>query len=74
MGHSDPTMGGHYRERIEDERLIAVSDHVRAWLFPSSPGRDKEKKQTRGSHGASPRKRSPRESKDEGPALRLYVG
>ena len=33
MGHSDPSMGGHYRERIEDGRLKAVGQHVRQWLF-----------------------------------------
>jgi hypothetical protein len=26
-------MASLYRERISDERLQAVSDHVRAWLF-----------------------------------------
>jgi hypothetical protein len=36
MGHNDPSMAAHYRERIEDERLKAVTDHVRAWLFPPS--------------------------------------
>jgi integrase len=35
MGHSDSSMGGRYRERIDDSRLKAVTDHVRAWLFPS---------------------------------------
>jgi integrase len=33
MGHSDPNMAGHYRETISDERLKAVTDHVRDWLF-----------------------------------------
>lgn len=33
MGHTDPSMRGHYVERIEDDRLKAVTDHVRAWLF-----------------------------------------
>lgn len=33
MGHVDTSMAAHYRESIEDERLIAVSDHVRNWLF-----------------------------------------
>jgi integrase len=33
MGHSDPSMAGHYRERVEDSRLQAVADHVRTWLF-----------------------------------------
>jgi integrase len=34
MGHEVPHMSSHYREVIGDERLRAVSDHVRAWLFP----------------------------------------
>jgi integrase len=33
MGHSDPSMAGHYRERIDDSRLQAVTDHVRAWVW-----------------------------------------
>jgi integrase len=33
MGHNDPSMGAVYRERIDDARLKAVTDHVRAWLF-----------------------------------------
>src|SRR5262249_13187592 len=27
MGHTDPTMAAHYRERIEDNRLRAVAEH-----------------------------------------------
>lgn len=34
MGHVDASMAGHYRERISDERLQAVVDHVRGWLWP----------------------------------------
>ncbi len=34
MGHVDPTMAANYRERIDDDRLKAVVDHVHAWLFP----------------------------------------
>jgi integrase len=37
MGHTDPSMGGHYRERVEDARLIAVAEHVRQWLFVETP-------------------------------------
>lgn len=33
MGHERPDMATVYRERISDERLKAVSDHVHAWLF-----------------------------------------
>jgi len=33
MGHTDPTMGGVYRQRISDDRLKAVVEHVRRWVF-----------------------------------------
>ncbi|MDZ4781934.1 MAG: tyrosine-type recombinase/integrase [Planctomycetia bacterium] len=36
MGHSDRSMSAVYRERISDERLRAVTDHVNAWLFGKS--------------------------------------
>ena len=39
MGHVDTTMAGHYRERISDERLKAVTDTIHSWLF----GDDAEK-------------------------------
>jgi integrase len=35
MGHADQSMAAAYREgMIDDDRLKAVSDHVRTWLFP----------------------------------------
>ena len=34
MGHETPHMSSVYRERISDERLKAVTDYVRTWLFP----------------------------------------
>jgi integrase len=36
MGHRPPLrdMAARYRERISDERLARIADHVRAWLFP----------------------------------------
>lgn len=33
MGHSDSSMAAVYREEIEPARLIAITDHVRRWLF-----------------------------------------
>ena len=33
MGHARDDMASVYRERISDERLKAVTDHVRGWLF-----------------------------------------
>lgn len=36
MGHTDASMASHYRERVTDERLRAVTDHVHNWLFSKS--------------------------------------
>ena len=33
MGHAREDMSSVYRERISDDRLRAVVDHVRSWLF-----------------------------------------
>jgi integrase len=35
MGHESGHMSGVYRERISDERLRAVTEHVRSWLLAS---------------------------------------
>jgi len=39
MGHEVTSMSSVYRERISDDRLKAVAEHVRRWLF--SPSGDK---------------------------------
>lgn len=36
MGHVDDSMAATYRERISDDRLQAVVDHVRSWLFDAA--------------------------------------
>jgi integrase len=34
MGHTSESMSSHYRERIDDDRLRAIADVVRNWLWP----------------------------------------
>jgi len=41
MGHSADDMASRYRERIGDDRLQAVSKHVRGWLYPPKPAKRK---------------------------------
>jgi integrase len=36
MGHADDSMADAYRERIADDRLEAVVNHIRAWLIRGS--------------------------------------
>ena len=36
MGHARDDMASAYRERIDDARLVAVTEHVRKWLFGES--------------------------------------
>lgn len=36
MGHVDGSMAANYREGIDDERLLAVVNHVHAWLWPKA--------------------------------------
>lgn len=44
MGHTDDSMSGLYREKIDDERLLKAVNHVRAWLFPSEKKKPAKKK------------------------------
>jgi integrase len=40
MGHTDESMGAHYREQIDDSRFQAVVDHVHGWLFGKAESRE----------------------------------
>ena len=36
MGHARDDMASVYREKISDDRLKAVTDHIRKWLYPEN--------------------------------------
>ena len=78
MGHSDPSMGGHYRERVEDDRLRAVAEHVRAWLFGATPDDGTvgdPKGTTAEAEGPSDPSDPPQpDARDGRPTLRLFAG
>jgi integrase len=37
MGHADQDISSYYRESISNERLTAITDHVREWLMNAKP-------------------------------------
>lgn len=77
MGHVPQGMSAHYRERISDDRLRRVTEHVRQWLFPAVPDDDTPDGDTDRitlpiSDPCDPSDRT--QSHDMEPSLRLYVG
>jgi integrase len=48
MGHARDDMASVYREKVSDERLRAVTDHARGWLFGEKPAKEKAQRRARG--------------------------
>jgi integrase len=75
MGHTDPSMGGHYRERLEDSRLLAVTEHVRVWLFDDTSGDETtDEQESRALEICEPCEPLRQDDADARPTLRLFVG
>ena len=72
MGHSsDGEIDGTYVERIDNARLRAVTDHVRAWLFGAPQG---EGRPTTDEKAPQPSATAtPEPAAEDRPALRLYI-
>jgi integrase len=74
MGHTDPTMAAHYRERIDDDRLHAVAGHVRQWLFGDEPPEQGTTSDLDNSTPEGGQGESEVEHEDGRPRLRLFAG
>jgi integrase len=86
MGHVPQGMSAHYRERIEDDRLRAVVEHVRHWLWPETkqpapvkPQRESKsrakvaRKRTKATRKAQRQRESLVEDRER-PMLKLFAG
>jgi integrase len=73
MGHSDQTIAGHYRERIDDDRLQAVAEHVRGWLFGQGPSDGTTDDQADTLSETEPNQREEAEAESR-PTLRVFAG
>jgi len=67
MGHHDASMGGVYRQHIDDARLRAVAEHVRAWLFAG----DDDDDVGRAPQAADPQQAPRDDENNDRPALRV---
>ena len=57
MGHADESMAARYRERIDDSRLVAVSNFVRGWLYAESKPNEAKSKAVKGKTERRPKTR-----------------
>jgi len=75
MGHAPASgdMSAVYRQRVSDERLRRVTEHVRDWLF-SEPEESKPEKPSKPKSGTAKRAKKEKPAGEDGPRLRVFVG
>jgi integrase len=64
LGHVDHSTTGAYVEEVEPERIKAVCQHVRGWLYPQNPKQQRREAKTSSIDQAS----------DARPQLKVYAG
>ena len=74
MGHADESMDDVYREKIDDDRLQAVAEHVRCWLFGLSPDGGKATEPATGKPAQQNGSAEQPSTDNDPPVLRLYAG
>jgi integrase len=77
MGHTDHGIDAHYVEGIDDARIVAVAEHVRAWLFGEAPDGGTTDENSDGTEAFTLCDADDSPDHDDGherPTLRLFAG
>lgn len=74
MGHARDDMASNYRQRIDDDRLEAVAEHMRSWIFGKPEQPKKRTTARRKATKATSKAKQQSETSDNAPRLRVFAG